>query len=74
MIVLYQLMNHLRKLLETCVLVNNNSCGKLFSSLESRATFNERLKVTLALSFIPDFNLLSCDLDILTFKVLYWVI
>ena len=27
---------------ETCVLVNNNSCGKLFSSLESPTTFDER--------------------------------
>ena len=27
---------------ETCVLVNNNLCGKLFSSLESPTTFDER--------------------------------
>ena len=32
--------------LETCVLVNKNLCGKLFSSLESSATFDEILKVT----------------------------
>ena len=30
---------------ETCVLVNNNLCGKLFSSLESPARFDEFLKV-----------------------------
>ena len=33
--------------LETSVLVNNNLWGKLFSSLESRTTFDERFKVTL---------------------------
>ena len=32
--------------LKTCVLVNNNLCGKLFSSLESRATFDESFKVS----------------------------
>ena len=26
---------------ETCVLINNNFCGKLFSSLESETTFEE---------------------------------
>ena len=30
---------------ETCVLVNNNLCGKLFSSLESPARFDEFSKV-----------------------------
>ena len=36
-------MNYLRKLAEaskTWVLVNNNLCGKLFSSLEPPATFD----------------------------------
>ena len=28
---------------ETCVLVNNNLCGKLFSSLESPTTFDSKL-------------------------------
>ena len=32
--------------LETCVLVNNNLCGKLFSSLESPTTFDESFQVT----------------------------
>ena len=58
--------------LETCVLVNNNLCGKLFSSLESPKTFEESLKVTLVPFFIADFNLLSCEFDNFTFKVLYW--
>ena len=33
------------RIFETCVLVNNNLCRKLFSSLESPTTFNERLKL-----------------------------
>ena len=36
--------------------------------------FDKRFKVTSVSSFIPDFNLLSCDLDSFTFKVFYWVI
>ena len=56
---------------ETCVLVNNNLCGKLFSSLESPPTFGESFKVTSVPFFILDFNLLSCELDNFTFKVLY---
>ena len=32
--------------LETCVLVNNNSCEKLFSLLESSTTFDENFKVS----------------------------
>ena len=48
---------------ETCVLVNNNLCGKLYSSLGSPEIFYERLKVTLVPFFIPDFNLLICELD-----------
>ena len=42
---------------ETCVLVNNNLCGKLFSSLKSQIT-------------ISDFNLWNCQVDSSTFKVL----
>ena len=52
-------------------LVNNNLCGKLFSSLEPPTTFEKNFKVTSFLFFIPDFNLLSCELDNFTFKVLY---
>ena len=37
--------------LETCVLVNNNWCRKLFSSLESPTTFDEVVKVTSASFF-----------------------
>ena len=59
---------------ETCVLVNNNLCGKLFSSLESPAIFDGRFKVTFVPFFIVVFNLLSCELDNFTFNMLYWVI
>ena len=57
--------------LETCVLVHNNLCRKLFSSLESLTTFDEIFKVTSEPFFIPDFNLLSCRLENFTFRVLY---
>ena len=60
--------------LGTCVLVNNNLCGKLFSSLESPATFDEEFKVTSVPIFIAGINLLSCELDDFTFNVLYWMI
>ena len=59
---------------ETCVVANNNLCGKLFSSLDSSTIFNEILKVTSALFFIPDFNLLSCELNHSTVNVLNRVI
>ena len=48
---------------ETCVLVNNNLCGRLFSSLESPTPFDEIFKVSSVPFFIPDFNLLSCELN-----------
>ena len=53
------------------MLVNNDLCGKLFSSLESPTAFDKSFKVTSVPFFIPDFNLLSCELDNLTFKMLY---
>ena len=48
------MMNHLQKLyeiLETSISVNDNLCGKLFSSLESPITFDEIFKVTSVLFF-----------------------
>ena len=43
--------------LETCVLVNNNLWGKIFSSLESPIIFDERfIKVIPVPFFIADFN------------------
>ena len=59
--------------LETCVLLNSSLREKSFSSLESPTVFDEIFKVTSVPSFIPDFNLLSCDLGNFTFKVLDWV-
>ena len=56
---------------ETCALVYNNLCGKLFSSTESPTTFDERFKAALVPSFITEFNLVSCELDNFTFNVLY---
>ena len=53
---------------ETCALVNNNLCVNIFSSLE---TFEKIFKVTSVPLFIPDINLLSCELDNFTLKVLY---
>ena len=49
------------KALRNFVLVNNNLCGKLLSSLESPTIFDESFKVTLVPSFSPDFNLLSWE-------------
>ena len=57
--------------LKTCVLVNNNLCGKIFSTLELPTAFDERFKVTSVPFFIPDFNLLNYQIDNFTFKVLY---
>ena len=39
------------KALQTCVLVNNNLCAKLFSSLESPTIFDERLYMSYIESF-----------------------
>ena len=40
---------------ETCVLVNSNLWGKLFSALKSPTTFDETFKVTSASFFILSF-------------------
>ena len=57
--------------LETCLLVNNNLCKKLVSSLELPITFDKRFKATLVSFFILDFCFLSYELDHYTLKVLY---
>ena len=44
---------------ETWVLINNNLCGKVLSSLESPTTFDESFKVTSVPYFIRDFDLSS---------------
>ena len=55
----------------TCVLVNNNLCGKLVSSLISRIIFDDNLKTVSVSYFNANFNLLSSELDTTTFKYLY---
>ena len=60
--------------LKTCVLVNKNLCRKLFSSLESQATFDEDFKDTSVPFFIPHFNLLTCELDNFKSKILKCVV
>ena len=58
---------------ETYLLVNNILCRKLFSLLESPIIFDQIFKATLVPFFISVFNLLICELDNFTFKVLYRV-
>ena len=53
-------------------LVNNNLWGESVSS--SPSIFDNNLKTTPVSFFIEDFNLLSCENDSFTFKVLYCVI
>ena len=50
------------------------SCENFFSSLKSPTTFDERFKVTSVPIVILDFNLLSCELHDLTFKMLYYIL
>ena len=57
---------------ETCVLVYNTLWGKLVSSWPIIS--DDNLKTTSVSIFIADFNLLSCEFDSFTFKVLYCVI
>ena len=57
--------------LEILVLVRNNLCRKLVSSLELSIKFDERFKVISIPFFILNFHLLSCELGNFTFKVLH---
>ena len=54
----------------TCLLVNNNSFGKLVSSLELPIIFDDNIKTISVLFFIADFNLLSSEFDSFTFKTI----
>ena len=58
------------RIFETCILVRNNLCRKLALSLASSIAFVERFRVTRVPFCIPDYNLLSCESDNFTFKVL----
>ena len=59
------------RIFATCLLVNNNLCGKLVSSSELPIIFDDNLKTTSVSFLIADFNLLSCEFDNFTFKLLY---
>ena len=55
----------------TCLLVKNILCGKLVSSSELSVIFDDNLKITSVSLFIANFNLLSCEFDNFTFKLLH---
>ena len=53
-----------------CPFVNNNLCRKLVLSSELPIIFDDNLKPTSISFFIVYFNLLSCEFDSFTFKLL----
>ena len=57
--------------LRTCILVNKNLRRNHVLSLQLSITFDERFKITSVQFIITDFSLLSCQLDNITFKLLY---
>ena len=70
-------MNHLQKLYDALKFVYqfiNNSFRKLVASLESPITFDERFKITSVPLSIPDVNLLSCELDNITFILSHFIL
>ena len=58
------------RILEICLSVNNNSCGKLALSLDSPIMLGDNLNTTSISFFIADFNLFNWELDNLTFRLL----
>ena len=62
------------KALRRFTVTYNNVWGKLISSSELPIIFNDNLKTTSVSLFAAYFNLLSCEFDNFTFKLLYWVI
>ena len=69
-----ELLANALRILETCLFVSNNSCGKLPLSLESPVMLWDNLITTSFSFFIADFSLLSFELDSFVFKRLYCVI
>ena len=70
-------MNHLQKLYDALKFVYqfiNNSFRKLVASLESPITFDERFKITSVPLSIPDVNLLSCEVDNITFILSHFIL
>ena len=52
----------------TCLIVDNNSCGKLILSSEVPIIFDDNLKTISISLFIAGFNLLSSAFDSFIFK------
>ena len=63
-------MNYLQKPYKASKLVHQIAikCRKLVSLVESLTAFDKSFKVTSVPFFIPDFHLVSCELDNFTFK------
>ena len=57
--------------LVTCLLVSNNACGKLVSSLDLLIMIDDNVKVAGALYFGANFNLSVCESNNFTFKSCY---
>ena len=62
------------QILETCLSVNNNLCGKLVLSLDSPIMLGDNLNITSVSFYIADFNLLSWEFDNFVFIALHCVI
>ena len=60
-------------ILETCLPVSNNSCGKLTLSIEPPIMLGYNLITTSFWFFTADFNLFSCEFDNFTLTLLHWV-
>ena len=58
----------------TCVLVNNDLCGKFFWLLELAVMFDDNSKATSISFFIDDFDSLSYEFNNFTFTLSYWLI
>ena len=60
------------RIFAACLLFNNDLCGKLILSSELPIIFDDNLKTTFVLFFIADCDLLKCEFDSFTFKLLHW--
>ena len=69
-----ELLANALQILETCLSVKNNSCGKLVLSSESPIMLGDNLITTSFSFFIANFNLFSCEVDNFVFKRLYCII
>ena len=60
------------RIFATCLLVNNNSSGKLVLSFELLTVFDDILKTTSVSFFIDDFNFLSF-LNLIALHLNYYI-